>query len=129
MKKMLFGLIATVMFSATGFANNTIIQKTETSNTYELSKEVRIEYSYNNQKVTIVKSFNNNDVAMQKFIDDELDKMELKMVSLENLKPITCTATIHVGTANNYIELTVTGPCNEIAAEVKKLKAQLLGAF
>jgi hypothetical protein len=117
------------MLSATGFANNKITNKLEVNTVYELPKEVRIEYSYDNQKVTIVKSFNNNDVAMQKFIDAELDKMELKMVSLNNLKPITCSATVHVGTANNYIEVTVTGPCGEIAAEVKKLKAQLLAAL
>jgi biopolymer transport protein ExbB/TolQ len=129
MKNLVFGLIATVIFSVSGFANTVISKKADIVAVNELSKEVRIEYSYGNKKITIAKSFNSNEAEMQKFIDAELDKMAIKLSSLDNAVELACSATVHVGTANNYIEVTVSGPCSEIAAAVKKLKKELMAAL
>lgn len=129
MRKMLLGLIATVMISVSGFANVSPLNTSETCIIKELPQEVQIQYSYGNKKVFTSKTFNSQGSEMQTFIDSELDKMESKLNSLSNADELTCSATVHVGTENNYIEVTVSGPCSEIAAAVKKLKKELMAAL
>ena len=127
MKKLLLGLIATVMISISGFARVLPLNNPELSIIKELPQEVQIEYSYGNIKVFTSKTFKSEGLEMQVFIESELKKMESKLNSLSYAdKLLTCTATVHVGTANNYIEVTITGPCSEIAAQVKKIRQQLL---
>ncbi|OUD29812.1 hypothetical protein [Flavobacterium sp. FPG59] len=129
MKKLLFGLVATVMISLSGFANVSPLKSFETSINKELPQEVQIQYSYGNKKVSTNKTFTSQGLEMQTYIDSELDKMESVLNSLSNAKELTCSATVHVGTANNYIEVTVSGPCSEIAAQVKKLKRELMASL
>ncbi len=126
MKNFLFGLIATVLFSATSSAAIfTNAKNTQITATKEQSQEVKIEFSYSNQKIVTTKSFNSLEEA-QVFIEAEFEKMQAQLTSLENADEITCSATVHVGVPSNFIEVTVSGPCSEIAAIIKKLKAQLV---
>jgi hypothetical protein len=131
MKNLLFGLIATVLFSVTGSANNQskgFNSENKISIVKEQSQEVRVEYSYGSTKVVSAKSFTSQK-DIQKFIDSQLEEMAVKLQSLNAAEELTCSATVRVGTANNYIEVTVSGPCSEIAAAVKKLKKELLAAL
>ena len=127
MRKLLLGLIATFMISVSGFASVLPLNTPELSIIKELPQEVQIQYSYGNMKVFTSKTFKSEGSEMQIFIDSELNKMESTLNSLNNANELlTCTATVRVGTANNYIEVTVSGPCSEIAAQDKKIRQQLL---
>ena len=118
MKKMLFGLVATIMFSVSSFANNV------TKIAIDPVQKASIEYSIGSKKVVVTQNVKSK-LEIENFLNTELEKMSVALNS-NDVDELTCTALVHVGIPSNYIEVSVTGPCAEIGAAIKKLKKELL---
>lgn len=116
MKNFLFSLVAIVAFSFVGSANNVVDHSKD-------PKEVKIEYSIGDKKVSVSK-VSNNEKELEVFTNNELEKMSQKLNTVED-DELTCSATIHVGVPSNYIEVTVSGPCSEMAAIIKRVKKEI----
>jgi hypothetical protein len=121
MKKLLFGLVATIMLSVSSFANNA------TKITIDPVQKANIEYSIGNKKVVVTKTFESQQ-EMEVFVNSELNKIDTAFQSAL-VDELQCSVTIHLGTESNFVEGTVSGPCSEIGAAIKKLKAQLMAAL
>lgn len=118
MKNLVFGLITTVMLSFSGFAGNLNNLKIENSP----KREVRIEYTYKNQKVIVSKT-SENEKEIQLFLVNELTKINQKSILEKEI--LTCTVTVSVGSGSTYMAVTISGTCAEIVAQAYAIHAQL----
>lgn len=103
MKNVLFGLIATVMISFNGFANQSPAKLAPTT---ENTQKIKLELNLGNL----------NDISeteMEARVNDFLAK-NLSAVDDELDCSVTVTGSVTVGFASFEVSVTVSGPCSEI---------------
>lgn len=112
MRKMLLGLIATVMISVSGFASNV-------KNDSTIENDLKIEVTTKNQKVIVTKKLQENQ-SLEDLINTELDKLTYLEVDED-----MCDVTVSAGYGATFVSVTVHGPCKGI---MKRAKAYLAEA-
>ncbi|WP_130735270.1 hypothetical protein [Flavobacterium sp. J27] len=117
MKNLFFGLMATVLFSVTGFANN------------------GGDDNFNGKvKIATVENVNAQKVNSEMIINFKTDK-DFENFTGEGLEIVTLcdvTVTVSVGVGSTYASATVTAKdidCATLTDAIKRLKAQALAAI
>ncbi|VXB14256.1 conserved exported hypothetical protein [Flavobacterium sp. 9AF] len=130
MKNLFFGLVATILFSVTGFANTTdaihptMKEVTTTVATILLETDNTItEYKFNS-----VEEFTQHSDSIIDSLNELVENGEECSITIT--MSVTVTAEASVGVAGGSVSTTVTGSvttsCANAVAAGKKLKAQLL---
>lgn len=130
MKNLFFGLIATVLFSVTGFANNSShtnpVEKEVTTTVATILVEMdnlTTEYKFNS-----VEDFIQHSNSIIESLNDMIENGEECSITIT--MSVTVTAEASIGVAGGSVSTTVSGSittsCANAVAAGKKLKAQLL---
>jgi hypothetical protein len=103
MKKILFGLIATTLFSISGFANNVKIENKQTVNVAQNNPTGK-------QNVSVVLKTNNNKeikLNFKSFEEFENANLSEYVKEFTNDKNATCTATVTVTASVGFLSVSV----------------------